>query len=351
MSEGHHFNERVRQIGFLLILVFLACLIIGELRYLTASLLGGFTIYMVLRRPHEYLRKKGWGNGLTTAFLMVVTFVVLVLVIGGLLSIVYNKIKDFQPQTLLNGIHHIRDTVLERWDYDIFSTAVTQKAMSSMGSILPGLLSASGNVIVNTVMMAFVLFFLLQQRTDFERGIEAALPLSPPSVRILKTSVHSIVMSNAVGIPLVMLGQALSAGLAYWVLDAGDPVIWGLMTSFCGLIPVIGTAGVWVPLSLELLIEGHIWQGIVLIIYGACVISSVDNAVRMVFLKKKANIHPLVTLFGVILGIQLFGFWGIIFGPLMISGFFLLFRIYNIEFNSAAKQTKEKVVDEIIAPG
>ena len=104
------------------------------------------------------------------------------------------------------------------------------------------------------------------------------------------------------------------------------------MTSFFGLIPVVGTAGVWLPLSVNLLIGGHIWQGLILIIYGALIISSVDNVVRMVFLKKQANVHPLITLFGVILGMSLFGFWEIVFGPLIISGFFLLVKIYKIEF-------------------
>jgi predicted PurR-regulated permease PerM len=107
-----------------------------------------------------------------------------------------------------------------------------------------------------------------------------------------------------------------------------------MMTGFFGLLPVVGTAGIWVPLSIELLVGGHIWQGIVLAIYGACIISSVDNCVRMIFLEKKANVHPLITLFGVIMGMNLFGFWGIIFGPLMISGLFLLCRIYAREFNS-----------------
>ncbi|GHV57696.1 AI-2E family transporter [Bacteroidia bacterium] len=344
MYEGKHFNEKIRQIGFLLILVFLACLIVQELRFFVGAILGGFTIFMVLRGPHRYLRKKGWSNGLTTAFLMISTFLFLVLVIGGLISIFYGKMKSFGPQVIMDGVHHIRDVIMHRWNYDIFSTDVIQKALDSVGNFLPALLAVTGNVVANTIMMMFVLFFLLQQRVQFERGIEGFMPISRPSVGILKRSVHSMVMTNAVGIPLVMFGQALLAGLAYWVLDAGDPVIWGLMTSFFGLIPVVGTAGIWVPLSIELLVGGHVWQGIVLALYGACVISAVDNGVRMVFLKKKANVHPLITLFGVILGMNLFGFWGIIFGPLMLSGFFLLIRIYNREFST--KKTNE-ALDEI----
>jgi predicted PurR-regulated permease PerM len=178
----------------------------------------------------------------------------------------------------------------------------------------------------------FVLFFLLQQSREFEEGIENFLPISKENVHLLKKEAHNMIISNAVGIPLIMIGQGITAGLAYWILDAGDPVIWGLMTGFCGLVPVVGSGGVWVPLAINLAMGGHIWQGIVLIIYGCLVVSSVDNLVRIVLLKKKANVHPLITLFGVIVGMNLFGFWGIIFGPLILSGFFLLLRIYKKEF-------------------
>jgi predicted PurR-regulated permease PerM len=122
------------------------------------------------------------------------------------------------------------------------------------------------------------------------------------------------------------------AALAYWFTGAGDPIVWGLLTGFFGLIPVIGTAGIWLPLAINLLIGDHVWQCVVLIIWGVCVVSTIDNVFRMVFLKKYANVHPLVALFGVILGVNLFGFWGIIFGPLVISGFLLLIKIFHKEF-------------------
>jgi predicted PurR-regulated permease PerM len=330
--SGKQFNEKFKQVVFLLIIVFLACLIIGELKYFASSILGGFTLYVILRNPHRSLVKKGWGNTLTTAVLLTLTFAFLIIVVGGLLSIVYSKVKHLHPQFILDGLRHIRDMVAQKWGYNIFSEDIIQKAIAATGNILPRILSATGNVLANVVMILFVLFFMLQQSVPFEQGIESFLPVSQESVQLLKKEAHNIILSNAVGIPLIMFGQALTAGLSYWILGAGDPVIWGVMTGFFGLIPVIGTGGIWAPLAINLIIGGNIWQGIVLIIYGACIVSSIENLVRMVFLKKKANIHPLVTLFGVIIGMSLFGFWGIIFGPLMISGFFLLINIYKKEF-------------------
>ena len=173
---------------------------------------------------------------------------------------------------------------------------------------------------------------MLQGNKKFEQGIVNFIPISKENTRLLTKETNNMIISNAVGIPVIMILQGSLAALAYWFTGAGDPVIWGLLTGFAGLIPVIGTTVIWVPLSLNLLIGGDILQGIILLIWGACVLSLIETGIRMIFLKKYANTHPLIPLFGVILGINLFGFWGIIFGPLVISIFLLLVKIFHCEF-------------------
>ena len=332
MYTGKQFNENIKQIAFLLAILFLAFLIINGLKYFLSSVLGGFTLYMILRSPLRYLLSKGWKNTFAASALLLVTFTFLILILGSLLTLVYSKLRHFNPQVMVDSLYNIQGSILERWHYNIFSDEIIQKMLATIGSILPDIVSATGNVMANVVMMAFILFFMLQQSQTFERGLESFLPISKESINMLKTEIHNMVLSNAVGIPVIMLGQGITAGLGYWLLDAGDPIIWGVFTGIFGLIPVVGTGGIWVPLAINLLIGGHIWQGIMLFIYGSVVISSVDNLVRMVFLKKAANVHPLVTLLGVILGMSIFGFWGIIFGPLIISGCLLLIKIYKKEF-------------------
>lgn len=340
MYTGKQFSENIKQIGFILLILFLACVIFDGLKYFVSSILGAFTLYMILRKPHQMMLKKGWGDSITPSFLLITTFLTLILVLGGFFALIYSKLKQFRPQVIIDSLYNIHGSVMERWGYNIFSEDIIQKALSAVGNVIPGVISASGNVVANVAMMIFVLYFMLYQNRKFEMGIEGLLPISKESIYLLKAEVHNMILSNAVGIPLIMIGQGMTAGVAYWLLNAGDPIIWGVITGIFGLIPVVGTGSVWIPLAINLLIGGNIWQGIVLIIYGALVVSSIDNLVRMVFLKKKANVHPLVTLFGVILGMNLFGFWGIIFGPLLISGFILLIRIYKKEFVADYRQKK-----------
>lgn len=332
MYTGNFFNERVKAIGFILVLASLLCLIVYELRYFSSSLLGAFTLYMLLRKPHKRLLAKGWNNTLAVITLVFLTFLGIIIIGGGVTGIVYAKISNFNPQTILENIRLFHDALVEKWKYNFFPEDVVEKGVQWLGGALPGVLSATGNVIANVILMVFVLFFMLHGSTGFERGIENFLPISKDNVQLLKKEANHMIISNAIGIPLIMILQAALSALAYWFTGAGDPIIWGILTGFAGLIPVIGTVVIWVPLAINLLIGGEIWQGIVLLIWGLCVISLIDNGFRMVFLKKYANTHPLVPLFGVILGINLFGFWGIIFGPLVISGFLLLVKIFNYEF-------------------
>jgi len=332
MYTGKFFNERTKVIVFLLILVSLLCLIIYELRYFSSSVLGGFTLYILLRKPYKYLLYKKWNKLLAIIFLVVLTFVVIFIIGGGIAGILYAKISDFNPQAILENIRLVHDTVIHKWEYNIIPENIVEKGVQWLGGALPGLLSATGNMIANVVLMVFVLFFLLQGSEAFEQDVVSFLPISKENISLLKKEINNMIISNTIGIPVIMLLQGLLSALAYWFTDAGDPVIWGLLTGFAGLIPAIGTAVVWLPLSLNLLIGGNIWQGILLLAWGCCVISLVDSGVRMVFGKKYANVHPLIPLFGVILGLNLFGFWGIIFGPLVISGFLLLVKIFHSEF-------------------
>ncbi len=102
------------------------------------------------------------------------------------------------------------------------------------------------------------------------------------------------------------------------------------------MIPVVGTAIIWVPLVLYMYAINKTGSALGLLIYAAVIITNIDYVARLTILKRLMDVHPLITIFGVIVGIGLFGFWGVIFGPLFISYFIILVRIYINEFGGAA---------------
>ena len=141
-----------------------------------------------------------------------------------------------------------------------------------------------------------------------------------------------MVLSNAIGIPVIAILQGIVALIGYFIIGVNDPWFWFVVTCITAMIPIVGAALAYVPIAIIFFAGGENWQGIFMLIYGFGVVGVVDNVFRFMLAKKLANVHPLVTIFGVIIGLNVFGFLGLIFGPLLISLFILLLKIYSSEF-------------------
>ena len=142
--------------------------------------------------------------------------------------------------------------------------------------------------------------------------------------------------SNAVGIPLIAVAQGVCGYLSFFIAGIPEAGFWGVIAGFASVIPVVGTGIVWVPISIYLFSTGASWQGIFVAVWGLLIMGSADNVIRFLLAKRMADVHPIVTVLGVIMGLKYFGFAGLIFGPILISFFILLLKIYYIEYQKPA---------------
>lgn len=126
--------------------------------------------------------------------------------------------------------------------------------------------------------------------------------------------------------------QGIVATIGYSIFGVKEFLLMGLLTAISSVIPIVGTMLVYLPLAIFQFSKYGTYSGIGVGLWGFIVIGSVDNIARFLVQKKLADVHPLVTLLGVFLGVSLFGFMGIIFGPLLLSVFFMLTKIYINEF-------------------
>jgi predicted PurR-regulated permease PerM len=120
--------------------------------------------------------------------------------------------------------------------------------------------------------------------------------------------------------------------IGYLIIGVKEPWFWFVVTCITAMLPVVGAALAYIPLTIIFFANGDTGKGIFMLIYGFGVIGTVDNVFRFTLAKKIGDVHPLVTVFGVIIGLSVFGFIGLIFGPLLISLFLLLLKIYSNEF-------------------
>ena len=117
--------------------------------------------------------------------------------------------------------------------------------------------------------------------------------------------------------------------IGYWFFDVPDILLTGFLTCLATVIPMVGTALVWFPVAAYLAISGDWFHAIGLAAYGAIVVSQSDNLIRFILQKKMADTHPLITIFGVVIGLPLFGFMGVIFGPLLLEMFVFCVNIFK----------------------
>jgi predicted PurR-regulated permease PerM len=159
-------------------------------------------------------------------------------------------------------------------------------------------------------------------------------PLKDENLLLLRRDMNGMVLSNAIGIPLIALAQGIVGLIGYLVIGVPEPIFWFVLTAFTALLPVVGAALAYIPLSLLLFAGGDSPKGFIVLVFGLAVIGSTDNIFRFIIAKKLGDVHPLITVFGVIIGVNMFGFIGIIFGPILISLFLIMIRIYNNEFGT-----------------
>jgi predicted PurR-regulated permease PerM len=229
-------------------------------------------------------------------------------------------------------VHALSDKVKELTGEELLSAKNLQSLESNLANFIPTFLNSSATILGNMLVMFFVLFFMFTGGRAMEDTVRQFIPLHQDSVSALAKETKHMVKANAIGIPLISIVQGLAAWLGYLIFGLDDALMWGFLTGVFAFFPIVGTMMIWVPLVIYLFSQGLTGPGSGLLIYSLVVTGNVDYLARVTLMQKIGNVHPLITVFGVIVGLQLFGFMGFIFGPLVFSYVIILIKIYAHEF-------------------
>ena len=325
----------IKQISLLAIILVLAGLICFNLALFIPSVLGAITIYVVCRKYNFYLQEeKKWKSSLAAFVLMFASLIILILPIYFIADLIIDKLGNAQAymdkfNVFLDKIHSYIQT---KTGFDILSQENMDKLKSFVGKFSTSALSGTFNTLTVIMSMYFILYFMLEKPRLFERILTNSAPLKRSNISLLGEKLRKLIMANAIGIPVVAIGQGIVSLIGYLIFGAPGAVLLFALTAASSVIPVVGTAIVYVPVCIFMIAEGNTAQGLGLAIYCVVVVGLTDNLLRFTLLKKLENIHPLNTVFGIIMGMNLFGFMGLIFGPILISFTLLLIQVYRNEF-------------------
>jgi predicted PurR-regulated permease PerM len=328
----------IRQILFLALLLCLGFVISKELYFLLLPLLGAITFYVLLRNYMiALITKFKWKKSLAALTLIVLTLLLIVGPFAWLINYGYHQLFPFlqQPEVLKEKLTVVTDYIDTKFGINIISETNLAKANTEVMGMAQKILGSTLNSLGILVMMFFILYFMLIQTSDVEFGMRKYIPFTNKNVQTLIQKTRALVYSNAIGIPIVAVIQGLAGLIGYWMFGVPDFILFGILTAIASVIPVVGTMLIYAPLMIYLLSMNQTWQGVAVGIWGFVVIGGIDNVARFLLQKHLSDVHPLITIFGVIMGLNLFGFIGIIFGPIIISIFALLVEIYIDEYGKA----------------
>jgi predicted PurR-regulated permease PerM len=334
----------IRQVFLILLIALTGILIVNNLQYFIPGVLGAITLYILFRNSFYTLtEKKFWKKSWTSLFLILLTLI-------GIAMPLWLLVEILIPQ--VNSILDNKQIIIEKYTaVKVFmqskpllrninlSDADLMVYLQKIAGYIPAVLNSVAEVVVNILTALFLLYFLLVQGRNMERRIKVLMPLSDSNRQIVWNETNMMVRANALGIPIMGLCQGVIAAIGYYIFGVNNALLWGMITGAATVIPAVGTMVVWVPICIVHLAHGHTTSTIGLALYCLIAVGGIDNVLRFTILKKIGDVHPLITVFGVILGLKLFGIIGLIFGPLLLSYFNLLLKIYRTEFS------KEEIVD------
>ena len=328
-------KEQYWKYSLIVIILFMGVIIFRQITPFLGGLLGALTIYILVRGQMNHLvEKRKLKRSISALLITAETIFVFLIPLGLTVWMVANKLQDINldPQTYIAPIQQVAEFIKEKTGYDVLGKDTLSFIMSILPRIGQIIMESISSLAINLFVMIFVLYFMLIGGKKMEAYVNDILPFNETNTQEVIHEINMIVRSNAIGIPLLAIIQGGVAMIGYLLFGAPNKLMLGFLTCFATIIPMVGTALVWFPVAAYLAISGDWFNAIGLFGYGAIVVSQSDNLIRFILQKKMADTHPLITIFGVVIGLPIFGFMGVIFGPLLLSLFFLFVDMFKKEY-------------------
>lgn len=329
------FKENYWKYSLIILIVFTGIILFTELRPFLTGLLGALTIYTLVRKQMFFFMNKKRMNKTLAAIIIILEVILCILIPTFLLTwLLLGKVQhvELDINKLITFLQQFLELVQSKTGYNLLNIDNIATVTSYATRFIQILLGQASSIVINSIVLIFLLYFMLINGKKLEYYMYGLLPFSDANKADVIDEIKRMVVSNAIGIPLLAIIQGLFALIGYLIFGVPNALLFSFITCFSTIIPLVGTGLVWLPLCIYFALVGNWFSAIGLLIYALVILTNVDNVIRFILQKKLADTHPLITVFGVIMGLSLFGFWGVIFGPLLLSLFFLLIKIFKTEY-------------------
>jgi predicted PurR-regulated permease PerM len=342
-------EHKINKYFFLVIIAVFGLALLYSLLEFFTGFLGAVMFYVLSKPLMELLIKRfRWKKSIAAALILLISFFIILVPIFFIGSLLYKEAASLSinPNSIYEPLKQLNAEIEKKFHFSVLSSQTFSNIQQFTTQSVTFILNSSINFFSSITMMYFFLYFLLVNINRLEAAIVFYLPFKRTMIELFGKELVAQTISNAVGMPLIAVIHGLLSYIAYRICGLPEAGFWGIMTGFASVIPLIGTGIVWIPASIYLMATHQTGYGIFLFLWGLIVIGLSDNLIRFMLAKKMADVHPIVTVLGIIMGLKYFGITGLIFGPLLISYFLILLKIYYTEYQKPAtdKRTKRNIL-------
>ncbi|MGB9927689.1 MAG: AI-2E family transporter [Methanosarcina sp.] len=335
-------------LAFLIICVLTLVITYATLPYIN-YIFGAFILYVIFRFLYQFLIKRlKIQKQFAAVFVIIISIFVVLIPFYFLLSIIVGEIQQLlldqeaivasiQSSGLffanfLSRLHipgNILQTQIEGKVMDIASQAVNYTSLFVLGSI-----QSLSRQSIGLLIMYFLLYYLFtQEDSAFVHKIYLAIPFNDQNTDSLLEEFKIIVRTTLIASGAVSIVQGAILTAVFLFFDIQGAFLWGAIAAILSFLPVVGAPLVWVPAAIFQIIQADYMAAVVILAAGLF-ISVLDNFLRPVIQKKVGEIHPFLSLLGIVIGVSLFGLIGIVIGPLLLSYFVLTVEMFSREYLS-----------------
>ena len=336
--------------------------IVAALAYLAFLVLEPFlvslawaAVLVVIGYPVYELLREGWGK--TRAALATTAGVTLVLVLPTL-AVMYAFVQQG-----ISAVHSLQNGVaMGHFDWVTRLWADLQRRLPDIGSedlgeTLRGYAEAAarfaaarmGTMLTHLVRFFFDLtvtilatFYLFRDGDRFVERLRRVLPFESDYSERMLHEARELIFASVVSSAAGAVAEGALGGLAFAATGVNAPFFWGVMMGFFSLVPVVGTALIWVPAAVSLMMGRHVTRGIVLIIVSVLILTVVDNILRPWLISGRVEMGGLVVFISVLGGVAAFGMLGIVVGPIVIASLASLLALYSPEALRGNRKAKAR---------
>lgn len=251
---------------------------------------------------------------------------------------------EVRSHPLIKGLLERLNTVVDttKWDLETVVTSILKQISGYVVSNTAAFLANIGRVILQFVLILLTMYYLFKDGDKLVEQVRESIPLSKGRARQMLEQVTGVIRATIYGGLLVAAIQGALGGLMFWILGIPSPVFWGTVMGFLSLIPVLGAFMVFIPAAAILALSGFYIKAIILLAFGFGVVSQIDNFLKPMFISGRTQLHPLLLFFSILGGLQVFGFLGIVLGPVVAALFIGVFELYRGTLREAALSSESQ---------